>query len=299
MVRLGRKHASRSSRCGSGTLTTSSRRCSTTTTGCQRIFVRSYLSNEFGDSSSTSRCQLAGKPTRRRGGSATASELLFDRYCKARGFESVPIAAGPKQGKTPDRHVLTPAGRFVVEIKELTPNDEDVERAHALLAGKNFSGTTNPGDRAARHIKEAAPQLKRQATADAPGVLVLYDNIVVDGFRPWGHSKHLCSSFIDFAMYGYQTVNLQLLPSADGVRVIDAGDGRGGRRRLTTDERTYISAVAVLHEEPESGDPFLVTYHNYFARWALATTAFRGGRDRHFRKAIHPDGSPQEWEEVP
>jgi hypothetical protein len=68
---------------------------------------------------------------------------------------------------------------------------------------------------------------------------------------------------------------------------------------MTEKERVYISALAAMYEHPETSQPFLCVYHNYFAEIPLPPEIFRGTNDRHFRKPVHPNTSPQEWEEVP
>jgi hypothetical protein len=99
-------------------------------------------------------------------------------------------------------------------------------------------------------------------------------------------------------MYGLQAVYLAPETPDRGSRLMHVGNGRGGRRQMTEDSRVYISAVAVLNEEQGSSQPFLYTYHNYFARIPLPIEVFRGPLDRHYRKPAHPDECPQAWEEV-
>jgi hypothetical protein len=161
------------------------------------------------------------------------------------------------------------------------------------------SGGGQPGARVGRLIERAAPQLRQFANLALPSVLVVYDNIVVNGQRPrGGYSIHLESSFIDFGMYGLQTVVCKVVQTPVAPRLVPVSDGRGGERQMTEDERVYISAVAVLQEHHESRDPYLVTYHNYFACRPLPPAALRGGDDRHFEKPSHPNTSPQEWREI-
>ena len=159
------------------------------------------------------------------------------------------------------------------------------------------SGGGRPGSRVFSIIKRAAPQLKHFSYQHLPGVLVLFDNIVIDGMRPRAGCIHLQSSFIDFGMYGLQTVHLTTESPEPGSQ-LSYGNGRGGRRQMTQDARDYISAVAVLYEHPETYEPFLYIYHNYFARIPFPFDICRGPYDRHFRKPDHPDNCPQKWEEV-
>jgi hypothetical protein len=221
----------------------------------------------------------------------TRSEALFDEYCRLRKYSSVPIDSGSALGKTPDRLVTTPQSQVVVEIKELAANAEDIRQARELRIRGWSHGGGMPGARVFDHIKSAAPQLKRHAEPGLPCVLVLYENIVVDGIRVAG--KYLDPAFIDFGMYGLQTVILAANPGISDPHTIRSG--RGGRRQLTPESRKYISAVQVLQEVRETSEPYILTYHNFYARWPLATTTFDGPNDRHFQKSRHPDASPQEW----
>lgn len=223
----------------------------------------------------------------------TKSEILFEDYCKNLHYVCNPIIAGSDRGKTPDYEVVA-NGRVIVEIKELTPNKDDERQAKELRQQRWTSGGGIPGKRIYDHIKAAASQLKRYRDSAIPCVLLLYDNIVVDGMRPHIPNSLLGSAFIDFAMYGLQTV---FLSSEEESQLVRIPDGRGGRRQMTIDERTYISAVAVLYEESNAA-PFIVSYHNFFAKESLPFDIFAGPRDRHFVKPSYPDQTPQEWVEA-
>lgn len=224
---------------------------------------------------------------------ATKSERLYDDYCRLRGYPCDPVSAG--SAKSPDRLVTTPAGGVVVEIKELTPNEDDERQLRELRERGSTHGGGTPGARVYEKIRAAAPQLKAKAKSGAPSILVLYNNIAAGEWRVGSH--HLDGSAIDFGMYGLQTALLQRSP--DEGRWVNVGPGRGERRQMSEDARIYISAVQVLWESPgEVSEPLVFTYHNYFAVVPLSAELFRGPLDRHFRKPAHPDGSPQIWEEV-
>lgn len=224
---------------------------------------------------------------------STTSEDLFDDYCANRGYAVEELAAGPSFGKTADRLVSMPDGQVIVEIKELAPSKDDVRQFRELEENNWTLGGGTPGRRVFELIRRAAPQLKRYANRRLPSVLVTYNNIVLDGYQ--GGTKHLTPSFIDFGMYGLQTV--LIAPDADGgPHYVPVGIGRGGRRQMTPEDRDYISAVAVLGP-PETG-PSVVIYHNYFAAVPLPSEMFRGGMDQHFRKPGHPNQTPQMWDKM-
>ena len=227
----------------------------------------------------------------------TKSEVLFSQYCESVHYVCKEIPAGSQHGKTADYEVLAGNSRIVVEIKELTPDSEDKRQARELIERGWTSGGGRPGSRVQTAIKRAAPQLKKYRRLGIPLVLVLYDNIVVNGTRPHARNGLLESSFIDFAMYGLQTEFFKKISLAQGFVLEHSGSGRGGKRQTTETERTYMSAVCVLYEN-DPGPPFLYTYHNFFAEVRLPFHIFSGPEDQHFRKPGSPDKTPQEWEAV-
>ena len=80
-------------------------------------------------------------------------------------------------------------------------------------------------------------------------VLLLFDNIEVDGGWPLGHNDYLHPLDIAAGMFGSLTMRFWLDPEQ---RPIDATDStHGGGRQVTEEERLYISAIAVLNEATE------------------------------------------------
>lgn len=220
----------------------------------------------------------------------TKSEELFDYYCELMQYKCDEIQAGPEHGKTPDRLVHAEGVTLIVEIKELTPNEDDKRQAEELARQGMTVSNERPGKRIQEKIRKAAPQLRKYRNKKVPLVLVLYDNIVLDGHIPNGFLEpHL----VDFSMYGLQTaVFIQELNELKHI-----GRGRGGRRQTTPTERTYLSAIAILYEI-DRHSPFLYVYHNYFAEAKLPFEVFSGHKNRHFVKSVHPNYTPQQWTEV-
>jgi hypothetical protein len=221
--------------------------------------------------------------------SKTRSEELFEQYCKRNGYSVEAIPTG--QEKSSDYSIRACGHEIIVEVKELRPNDDDLRRIKEWRERGATGGGDRPGRRAHELIKRAARQLGRYRDLGVPCVALLYDNIAVDGYRPGTPNRHFDPAFIDFGMYGLQTVILSV--SREQIRSI--GDGRGGKRQATASERTYLSAVAVLYEGEVPEQNFLVVYHNYFAAHPLPREVFSGRLDHHFRKPGHPDQTPQEW----
>jgi hypothetical protein len=229
----------------------------------------------------------------------TKSELLFEKYCKSEGYTSVPIPAGPEQGKTPDYWVCCGDDKIIAEIKELSPNSDDKLHAEECKKqGWTLLEESPPGKRIYNAITDGAKQLAQFKHQELPCVLILYDNIVVDGerLRP---SQLLEPSLLDFGMYGLQKVILSVRrPSYDDTDIRVTGNGRGGKRRMTSNTREYISAVSILCEGQNGEEPYLYSFHNWFANIPLPQHLFRGPNDRHFAKPDHPDKCLQKWEEI-
>jgi hypothetical protein len=221
----------------------------------------------------------------------TRSEELFERYCLRAGYVCQPIPTGEE--KSSDYSVKCGGHEIIVEVKELSPSDDDRKRVRELREQRWTSSGDRPGRRAHGLIKRAASQLGRYRESRLPCVALLYDNIVVDGMRPGIPNRLLEPAFIDFAMYGLQTVNIAV--NREGGEMTYVGDGRGGKRQTTPSERTYLSAVAVLYEGEAEDETFLVVYHNYFASVPLPRSVFSGARDLHFLKPGNPDFTPQIW----
>ncbi len=228
----------------------------------------------------------------------TLSEELFDKYCQSIGYLSEPIPAGSKLGKTSDRVVKAGTVTIIAEIKELSPNDDDKHRVSDLKSKRWTSSTYIPGKRIFDEIHDAAKQLKKYADCHLPCILVLYDNIVVDGMRPRTISMLHEPSMIDFGMYGLQSVRISLVNTGDNMEIQLLGSKRGGRRQMTNDARRYISALLVLSYAEDTGESYAHVYHNFFAQVELPHKMFRGPRDRHFMKPSHPDKCPQTWIEI-
>lgn len=163
----------------------------------------------------------------------TWSEPLFEKYCAARGYSCVSIPNCDRP--TPDYRVTADSHDVLVEVKELRPNEDDSRFAEELAQRGIASHRDRPGRRAAEAIKEAASQLK-ELPDSVPTLIVLLDNVVVEGVSVW-HGALLDSSQIDFGMFGLQTVELG-----------SGRDGRGGQRQLRNDHRVHVSAVAVLYD---------------------------------------------------
>jgi hypothetical protein len=222
----------------------------------------------------------------------TISEQRFIDYCRDRGYSIEPIPPEPNVRKTADFRVRAGDACVLVEVEELKANKED-KQLHAGIKAERITATGGVvGSRVREHIRDAAKQLKSHSQENLPSVLVLYDNICIDGERHAFPYMDLMTSHIDAAMYGFIKATLVL----GGAGVIGSKPDRAGGSRTTTDSRKrYLSAICVLYDIPKL---WMLTYHNYYAAIPLPLTLFAGVSDAHLKKPRDPTCCPGTWEKV-
>ena len=227
----------------------------------------------------------------------TKSEALFLEYCKLRGYVANRIRAPQDTGRFPDYEMYIGESRIILEIKEFNANPDDEREAKAIRESRIEVSGDEPGRRVRTHIEDAERQLRRYDAANVPTLILLYDNIVVDGFHvhPTDFCIHPLAPYnIDVGMYGLQIANIRL--HQDG-RTESLGDTRGDKRTLRHTHRTNVSAVAVLYDYAPDYGLFLIIYHNYYARIPLPKSLFAHAKDRQFEKP-DPQASPGPWVRV-
>jgi hypothetical protein len=232
----------------------------------------------------------------------TKSEVLFLQYCALRGYVANRIPTPSDGDQFPDYEVTIAQHRIIVEVKELRANPSDENAATIIREGRAEAFGDEPGRRIRNHIEKAEKQLRRYENQRVPCLVVLYDNIVVDGFRPYppggfmvDMSNPLYPYHIDVGMYGLESVQLRL--HRDGP-VECVGDVRGGKRTLRLGHQDNISAVVTLHDYDPNYGLFLIVYHNFFAKNPLPTAVFAHSKDKQLEKPGHPETSPGDWQPV-
>jgi len=221
------------------------------------------------------------------------SKELFQHYCQLRGYRCSPIKTSDQQGvRTPDFEVIANETRVIAETKDVTANEDDIRLWRKERAERIVVHSREPGKRARYLINAARGQLRTSAQAGVPSVVILCDNIIVDGIRverafPF---TPLTMTDIDVALYGLWQANVRIHP---GARRESLGDTRSPRRWLHN--RQIISAVVVLNESPDNIGLFTISYHNYWASVPLPRNVFDGEDDFHFTKTTNPDIRPNDW----
>ncbi|HEY2093451.1 MAG TPA: hypothetical protein VGJ81_16360 [Thermoanaerobaculia bacterium] len=141
-------------------------------------------------------------------------------------------------------------------------------------------------------IKKSARQLRAYRESGLPTVVVLYDNKIVDGVRPYPRCPYFDRQQIEWAMYGRHVADFQVPIHGEAIHLADR---RGGNRQLTDRQRRCLSGLAILSERGESA----WFYHNYFAAIPLLRAVLRDERDRHFHNPRHPHQHPVAgWSEL-
>src|SRR5438045_2695971 len=107
----------------------------------------------------------------------TVSEQRFLQYCEERGYLVDVIPPEPRVRRTADFRVHSGDVCVLVEVEELTANEED-RRVHAdMKAGRISASGGVVGSRVRDHIRDATKQLRSHKEENLPSALVLYDNI--------------------------------------------------------------------------------------------------------------------------
>ena len=120
---------------------------------------------------------------------STKSELVFEGYCRERGYHAERITPQADAGRFPDYRLATPAGPVIVEIKEFNANDADIRFAETLAKFGHASDRRSPGKRVFNAIRDSASQLRKYKETAVPEVLLLYENIDIEGW-PFGRNEY-------------------------------------------------------------------------------------------------------------
>jgi hypothetical protein len=108
----------------------------------------------------------------------THSECLFQKICARHGYEATRLERQPHLARQSADFRVTATGiTFVVEVKELAPNRDDLRQIREMKDTGTTSGGSNIGARAREAIKEASAQLRLYKGHRLPLLIVLYDNV--------------------------------------------------------------------------------------------------------------------------
>jgi len=223
----------------------------------------------------------------------TTSERWFEQFCAVRGVQCERVPEGTS--KTPD-YLLNIGGQVVVvEVKEITRNEEEQE-SDRLRAERGYGEVTGntPGDRVRKKINDSSEQIKARTQGRYPSLLVLCDI----AFGAGQVARHVDPYNVRAGMYGLEQIHIAVpRDPAEGLQI--GGTTFGPKRKMTDKHNTSISAIGVLWTE-SANEIRLTVYHNKFAAIPLdvrllssfGIPQFRLGDDTDIRVAGWVDAVP-------
>ena len=184
----------------------------------------------------------------------TLSEQLVEDWLDRNkiGWRRIRVAITPGN-RRPDYAIWVGGNRCIVEVKELTPNDEDRNIIEDARAGVVEGRWVAPGKRLRPHIRSGEGQLTKFSARGLATIICLLDTTA---------SFHDTDFHIRAALYGNETLHFVVPEGSDTAEFIGSGPGRNAM--LRRDERTTVSAVAILRR-PAGSDTVVDLYHNPFA----------------------------------
>jgi hypothetical protein len=218
----------------------------------------------------------------------TQSEEFFEQYCTGKGITWKKIQEAVS--RTPD-YELTACGQgIIVEVKEITANDEEKE-SERLRRERGWSvSSSTPGDRVRKKITNSSAQIKARTQGLHPSILVSFDYGRVHG--------HLDPYQIRVAMYGLEQVHIAVPPIGSGQPLDVTRMSYGPKRKMTEEHNTSVSAIGVLFLRGPD-DVRLTVYHNKFASLPLdpALLASYGVEQFELDNDAAP-GTTAQWREI-
>jgi len=214
--------------------------------------------------------------------------LQFEEFCAGRSVQRDRVPEDTS--KTPDYLLNIDGQVIVVDVKEITRNEEEQE-SDRLRGERGYSeviGNT-PGDRVRKKINDSSAQIKARSQGTYPSHLVLCDIALGVGQV----ARHLDPYNIRVGMYGLEQIHIAIpRDPADGLRI--AGTTFGPKRKMTDSHNTSISAIGVLCT-PSANDIRLIVYHNRFAAIPLRLSLLSGFGVPQFRLADDADVTAADW----
>jgi hypothetical protein len=190
--------------------------------------------------------------------SQTRSEKLFEQYCDSNRVKWSRIKVG--QSQTPDYEIQRSGVTAVVEVKELTSNDDDKALFKELDDEGSAAGWSDAAKRIRNKIGAAVGQLKAHSQSDRPAVLLLFANGIFHG---------ISGNDIRDAMYGDEVVSIEMKPdSTPGRMSVRLGNGACCQPK----KNTSLSAIAVMYPVDGTSSQ-LDVFHNTYARLPLSDWA--------------------------
>jgi hypothetical protein len=184
----------------------------------------------------------------------TLSENMLEEWFDRHRIEwrRIRIARNPGN-RRPDYAIRAAGKRCIIEVKELSPNDEDKHIVENAREGIGEARWVAPGKRLRPAIRTGEGQLQKFSARGFPTIICVFDTTA---------SFHDADFHVRAAMYGDETLRFVIPEGSDTARF--AGSGPGRNAMLRRDERNTLSALAILRHTSGT-DPVIDVYHNPFA----------------------------------
>lgn len=209
----------------------------------------------------------------------TESEILFEKFSSTHGICTSKIRE--VQGyRRADYKVRASHGVAVVEVKEITPNKDDIRHDKELSEQGWSSIGGTPGERVRSSMRSASGQLKKFSQRGVPTMVVIYDAT--------NSASYTDPYNVKTAMYGLDAIVFSV-PQDQQKSPYRSGVKSGGKQVMTPVHTTSISAVSILQEMSDKSIALFV-YHNKFARVSFDPECLRPVGVEQFRLQ-DPDGA--------
>ncbi|MDY0744128.1 hypothetical protein SNE35_06410 [Paucibacter sp. R3-3] len=216
----------------------------------------------------------------------TVSESLFEKICQREGFAFSRVLESSE--RRPDYTLALKNTKLIVEVKELQPTKEEwsvIRCDPGIFDGSLTYHWGTPGEKIRKKIADANAQLKALSKTELPSLLVLHDPVQ---FWP----ELLDSDSVRAAMYGIETALISPEPAPGGGATV-LKRRHGGRKKLTDNDNTSLSAIGILFLE--EGHLRLDVFHNWYATVPLEPSYFSSGNIRHLRLEMCPTKALTDW----
>lgn len=189
----------------------------------------------------------------------TISEQKFEQFCTENSIPWKRLPTGVEA--TPDYEIGICGVSVIVEVKELTPNEDEKRALREMEEEHSTTWGGTVGQRVRYKIDSSKRQIESLCRNTCPGILLLYDArpTLLRGITPYE---------IEVAMYGFEAIDLHV--PKDPKESVRFGTHRFGKgKKLRHDSHTYISALGVLREVNPQKTLHMDLYHNIHAEKPL------------------------------
>lgn len=213
----------------------------------------------------------------------TKSEKLFEDFCSNKSiyFERIHPEENVRKA---DYFIWRKNYKLIVEITQLDLNDEEKELLQKMKTQKSIAYWPSTEDRIRQKIKDKKDQIKNLVNKhNLASLLIIFDNreILTD----------ISNDSMKYAMYGKDSHVIYY--QGDLENSWYGGDKFGGSRRLTKNQKKYISALGNLYFLKSKLK--LAIYHNYYAVNPIDIDRFKLFADYQYKIENPHNGNQKDW----